>query len=88
MTSNCFKKKADRKSGGQNIRDTFIRMEDKANHVKLLINYFTWRQTLLQFTERVEDNVNSEVWGTRTRWITHVTFPSFGSVSEKLIIER
>ena len=37
MTSNCFKKKADRKSCGQNIRDTFIRMEEKANHVKLLI---------------------------------------------------
>ena len=88
MTSNCFKKKADRKSDGQNIRDTFIRMEDKANHVKLLINYFTWRQTLLQLTKRVENNVNSEVWGTRTRWITHVNFPSLGSVSEKLIIKR
>ena len=88
MTSNCFKKKADRKSCGQNIRDTFIRMEEKANHVKLLINYFIWRQTLLQLTERVENNVNSEVWGTRTRWITHVNFPSLGSVSEKLIIKR
>ena len=40
MTSNCFKKKADSKSGGQNIRDTFIRMGEKVNHVKLLINYF------------------------------------------------